>query len=288
MTSKGYICVVQNTKETNYLRLAYALALSIKNTQSDVNKLSIVTNIKRIPKKYQKVFDQIIPIENDRAKKEKWKLHNIVDLYDYTPYDETVMLDSDMLFLSDVSHWWNYLSLRKLWFTTNIRNLYNEVVPLDTIYRDEFVKNDLPSVYNAFFYFQKNEESKELFDMMKHVCNNWDYCVSKYLFNKKPTVFSTDVAFGLSLKLLGRESDAIFKEVPFPYFTHMKIQNQGWNLPSRDFDGDWQKCVDVSIDDFNGSLGIKIATLRQFGIFHYYMKDFLTDRMIKILEANYE
>ena len=248
MTSKGYICVVQNNKDTNYLRLAYALAL-------------------------REIFDKVIPIKIDRAKKESWKLHNIVDLYDYTPYDETVMLDSDMLFLSDVSHWWEYLPLKDMWFTVHVRNLYNEVVPLNTVYRDEFTKNKLPSVYNGFFYFQKDKKTKELFEMMKHVCDNWDYCVNKYLFNQKPKMFSTDVAFGLSLKLLGYGCEATFDEVPFPYFTHMKLQNQGWGLPSRTLDGDWQNCVDVSIDNFNGSLGIKLSTLRQFGILHYHMKN---------------
>lgn len=286
--NKGYICVVQNTKDTNYLRLAYALALSIKNTQTDVNKLSIVTDIKRMPKGYRKVFDKVIPITTDRAKDAEWKLHNIVDLYDYTPYDETVMLDSDMLFLSDVSHWWEFLTLKNIWFTTQARNLYNDPIPSGTIYREEFVKNELPSVYNAFFYFKKGDETKELFDMMKHVCTNWDFCVSRYLFNKKPKVFSTDVAFGLSLKLLGRGVDGTFNQMPFPYFTHMKIQNQGWEKLGRYEDGDWQKAVDVSIDRFDGSLGVLVNTIRQFGVFHYRMKSFLTDKMIEILESTNE
>ena len=282
--SKGYICVVQNTKDTNYLRLAYALALSIKNTQSNVNKLSIVTDIKRMPKGYRKAFDKVIPLKHDRAKDEEWKLHNIVDLYDYTPYDETVMLDSDMLFLSDVSHWWDFLSLKNIWFTTQVRNLYNDTVPFGTIYREEFIKNSLPSVYNAFFYFKKSTEAKELFDMMKHVCTNWDFCVSRYLFNKKPKVFSTDVAFGLSLKLLGLGVEGTFDQMPFPYFTHMKIQNQGWSRLNRYEDGDWQKAVDVSIDSFDNSLGVIINTIRQFGVFHYHVKHFLSDKMIEILE----
>ena len=284
--NKGYICVVQNTKKTNYLRLAYALALSIKNTQSDINKLSIVTDIKRMPKGYRKVFDNVIPLKNDRAENSDWKLNNIVDLYDYTPYDDTVMLDSDMLFLSDISHWWKYLQMKNVWFTTNIRNLYNQPVPKNTIYREEFIKNELASVYNAFFYFKKSEQAKELFDMMKHVCENWDYCVFKYLNKKKPKVFSTDVAFGLSLKLLGRSQDFTFDKMPFPYFTHMKIQNQGWDRLNRHEDGDWQNATDISIDNFNESLGIKIGTIRQFGVFHYHQKSFLTDKMIEILEQN--
>ena len=282
--TRGYICTVQNNKDTDYLKLAYALALSIKNTQTGVNNLSIVTDIDDMPDYYIEAFDQIIKIKNDRAKDADWKLHNIVDLYDYTPYDETVMLDSDMLFLTDVSHWWDYLSLRNIWFTTHIRSFKNEVVTIDTIYRDEFVKNNLPSVYNAYFYFKKCDESKKLFDTMKDVCENWDSYVIKYLIKKKPKVFSTDVAFGLSLKHIGLGKTSIFPEISFPYFTHMKLQNQGWTLPSKHLEGEWTKCVDVSFDEFNDSLGIKIGTLRQTGILHYHIKDFLTDDMIELLE----
>ncbi len=282
--SKGYICTIQNNENTDYLRLAYALALSIKNTQSGVNKLSIVTDIDDIPEHYLEVFDQIIKIKNDRAKDADWKLHNIVDLYDYTPYDETVMLDSDMLFLTDVSHWWDYLSHRTIWFTTHVRNFKNQVASTDTIYREEFIKNNIPSVYNAFFYFKKCDESKEMFDMMKEICEEWDTYATKYLFKKKPKVFSTDVAFGLSLKLTGLGSSAIFPQVSFPYFTHMKLQNQGWRLPSRHLEGDWRKCVDVSFDEYNDSLGVKIGTVRQHGLLHYHEKDFLTNEMIRILE----
>jgi hypothetical protein len=284
MMNKGYICVVQNTKTTNYLKLAYALALSIKNTQSDVNRLSIVTDIKRMPKKYRAVFDQVIPIKTDRAKDSEWKLHNIVDLYDYTPYDETVMLDCDMLFLTDVSHWWEYLSMKDVWFTTQIKNMYNDVVPKDTIYRKEFIQNELPSVYNAFFYFKKSEAAADLFNMMKHVCNNWDYCVSQFLYKKPPRVFSTDVAFGLSLKLLNMKDSGTFDQMPFPYFIHMKAQNQGWKQININ-EENWLKGVDVSIDNFNNSLGIKICTLRQFGVFHYHIKSFVTDKIIEILES---
>lgn len=284
--SKGYICVVQNTDETNYLRLAYALALSIKNTQSGVNKLSIVTDIKRMPKGYRKVFDKVIPLKTDKAKNATWKLDNIVDLYDYTPYDETVMLDSDMLFLTDVSHWWKYLALKNIWFTTNIKNFKGEAVIKETIYREEFIKNNLPSVYNAFFYFKKCEDSKQLFNMMKEVHASWDHYVTRFLFKKRPKVFSTDVAFGLSIKLLNMESDTTFVDIPFPYFTHMKLQNQNWPFIDKRLDSAWTECVDVSFDKLGNSLGVKIGNVRQFGVFHYHEKEFLNEDMIKILEGS--
>ncbi len=284
--NKGYICVAQNNIEAgiDYIHMAYALALSLRNTQAGIKRLSIVTDTKKIPKKYREVFDNVIPIRKDRAKHADWKLHNIVDLYEYSPYDETVMLDSDMLFLSDVSHWWDKLSEKELWFTTNTRSYKGVEAPTDTLYRQEFIKNRLPSVYNAFFYFKKGNTSNNLFKMMKLICENWDDYCNRYLSMLQPKVFSTDVAFGLAVKLLGLKEQAILPELCFPYFTHMKTQNQGWNFHSYNVVEDWTKYTDVSFDRFNNSLGIKIGTIRQFGPLHYHVKDFITKEMIKILE----
>ena len=286
MDSKGYICVAQNNIESNvdYIRMAYGLALSLKKTQFKVSKLSIVTDVKSIPEKYQEAFDHIIPIQNDRAEDEDWKLHNIVDLYNYTPYDETVMLDSDMLFLSDVSHWWDKLNEKDIWFTTNTKTYQGTNAPTDTIYRQEFIKNNLPSVYNAFFYFKKSDSAEKLFNMMKLICTNWNECCDKYLSICRPKVFSTDVAFGLAVKLLGLTEQATLPELSFPYFTHMKTQNQGWKFHGFNITEDWTRYTDVSFDRFNESLGIKIGTVRQFGPLHYHVKDFLTDKMLEILE----
>lgn len=283
--NRGYICLVQNNSTTNYLRLAYALALSIRNTQSEVKNLSIVTNEKDIPSKYKEVFDNIIEIKNDRATGSDWKLHNIVDLYEYTPYDETVMLDSDMLFLDDISHWWDKLQERDLWFTTNIRTYMNETSPTNTMYREEFLKNNLPSVYNAFFYFKKSEEAENLFSEIKLICENWDHFVSRHLYKRKPKHFSTDVAFGLAVKILGLKEKATLTELCFPYFTHMKTANQRWDLSTFEFNEDWTKYPPMSFDRFNNTLGIKIGNIRQFGILHYHVKTFLTDEMLEILEG---
>ena len=120
--SKGFIVFAQNTDSVDYITQAYALALSIKISQRDITNISLVTN-DTVSKKYQKVFDQIIPIpwvkesNNDPLKAEhRWKLFHV------TPYDETVVLDTDMLLLEDISHWWNYCNNYDFNFCSRIKN----------------------------------------------------------------------------------------------------------------------------------------------------------------------
>src|SRR5690606_10762883 len=116
--SKGYLALAQNTKKDDYVRMAYALALSIKNSQSKVDKFCLATDMdpKDIPAKYKQVFDDIVPIPwIDHAADSKWKIENKWKYYYMTPYDETVVLDTDMLFPADISAWWDNLSDKDIW-----------------------------------------------------------------------------------------------------------------------------------------------------------------------------
>ena len=70
--SKGYITIAQNSGDIDYIRQAYALALSIKNTQSEVKDFAIcVEDAKLVPEEYKKVFDHIIEIPWGDAAKEQ-------------------------------------------------------------------------------------------------------------------------------------------------------------------------------------------------------------------------
>ena len=68
LVKQGYLVIAQNTKDSdgntiNYIRMAYALALSIKHTQKGVNNVSVaVINKEDVPKHYRHVFDEIIEL----------------------------------------------------------------------------------------------------------------------------------------------------------------------------------------------------------------------------------
>ena len=107
--SRGYIVIAQNNSKVDYLSQAYALALNLKLTQSTVNNLTVCVDEKTkklITKKHKAVFDHIVDIPwSDDAEKSKWKIENKWKYYYMSPYDETVILDTDMLFPTDVSYW---------------------------------------------------------------------------------------------------------------------------------------------------------------------------------------
>ena len=153
--SRGYIVIAQNSGDTDYLRMAYGLALSLKATQTTVSNLCVcVDKGTVIPKKYLEVFDQVVEIPwEDDAKDSDWKIDNKWKYYYMSPYDETVILDTDMVFPSDVSHWWDELSEKDIWACTNVKTYRGEQI-VDNFYRRQMKLNNMPNVYTAFFYFK--------------------------------------------------------------------------------------------------------------------------------------
>ena len=69
-----------------------------------------------------------------------------------TPYDETVILDTDMIFPTDVSYWWDIMAERDVWATTKVRTYRGEVAT-DDYYREWFTKNKLPQCLYSIFLF---------------------------------------------------------------------------------------------------------------------------------------
>ena len=129
--TKGYVILAQNNDIDDYVKMAYVTAMSIKITQQEVKNVTLITDVPdAVPQHYRKVFDQILPILwYDDALKSEWKIENRWKLYHLTPYDETIVLDADMLFLSDINNWWNYLGKNfDLMITDKVFTYRNELI----------------------------------------------------------------------------------------------------------------------------------------------------------------
>lgn len=283
--NKGYITIAQNTDTVNYLEQAYALALSLRLSQSGVNKLSVCVDDatkRQLTPKHHEVFDHIIDIPwGDSAKDHNWKIHNKWKYYHMTPYDETVILDADMIFPTDVSHWWNYLCERDVWVTTNVKTYRGEPVISDH-YRRTFTVNQLPNAYTAFMYFKKSQLASELFAMAEIVFQHWQRFFYVYMPENKPDFLSGDVAFALSMKILGIEDLCTNNNaVHMPTFTHMKSYAQ--NVKGITLNANWTKSLPTYYVNFNN---FKVANFRQTLPFHYVEPEWLTPQIIKNLEAS--
>jgi hypothetical protein len=272
--SKGFLVFAQNTDTVNYLEQAYALALSIKFSQQQEKNISIVTN-DPVPDQYKELFDKIIPIpwykEGNRYHSEnRWKLYHV------TPYDETIVLDTDMLLLEDISEWWSYCSNHNLKFCSRVKNHKNEVV-VDTSYRKAFVENKLTNPYYALHYFKKSDSAYEFYKVLEFVCNNWEWCYTAFAPNEYQNWLSMDLATAIAIEITGFYESV--NDVCSPLeFIHMKPLLQSWDYTP----ANWQNTVHALLTK-KGDL--VVGNIKQVKLFHYVEKDFLTPKIIERLEG---
>jgi len=277
--TRGYLILAQNTKKDDYVKLAYALALSIKNTQSTVHRVALATTETKIPKKYADVFDHIIDVPwIDQAEHSKWKIENKWKYYYMTPFDETVVLDADMLFPADISQWWDVMSQKDMWITNKPRTFRGEIIT-STKYRESFVSNNLPNVYTAFMYFKKTRMTAEVFKMVEYIFHNWERFFYDFMDETRPKHLSGDVAYALAIKLLDLEEECFGNSDLVPSFVHMKSFLQ--NVNEKYITEDWTNHFPTYFAD-DGTF--KIGNYNQYLPFHYQVKSWLTDEMINILE----
>lgn len=275
--SRGYITIAINSGTEDYIKSAYGLALSLKATQKDVNALSIVVeNEKLVPKQYRKAFDKIIVLPNKNLSvNTTWKVENYYQLYEASPYDETVTLDADMLFVSDVSNWWNDMCRYDVDVTTHVYNYRGEIIKNNCL-RKDFYRVGLPDVHNGFLYFKKSTLASKLFKQIEKYASDWEI-TTKRIYGLDMVHYSSDSALNIAIKELGIESECIHDE-SFPTFVHMKTVLQGWkNATSKD----WTKYVNY---EFDKNMGLKIDGFTIRYPFHYHNRNFISEDLIKQYE----
>lgn len=276
---RGFFTFAQNGSY-DYLRLAYGLALSLKATQVEVPYLAVgITPGQEVPEKYRKVFDEVIEIPwGDAAQDASWKLQNEWKAYHMTPYEQTIKLDCDMLFLQNVDAWWDTLELQDVWAATTALTFRGEEVTSD-FYRKTFTANKLSNVYTAFMFFKSSDMAKELFELAEIIYQNWEKFRYEFMEEPRPAEISTDVVFALAMRLLDADDQCTNTARKFPHFVHMKSRLQNWD--DKSITEDWTKHIGVY---FTEDLELKIGRCRQIAPLHYHIKEFLTDDMIATYE----
>jgi hypothetical protein len=270
----GYLIIVSTSKDHDYLQMAYALALSIKNTQKPgYDKIALITDDVDAVSSLRSawVFDHII----EHKTKLGWDSRSWMD--QLSPFDNTVCLDADMLFTRDYSHWIDYFIENTDLYIANKSYTYRNELVTDDFYRRTFTKNQLPDLYSFYTFFKKDSElSKEFFTLGRYIIEYPSEFTSYFLESHRPKVVGTDESFALSSKILDI-TDQIAYPLEFPRVVHMKPMIQNWPWPA----DAWSDHVGFYL---NRKGQLKIGNYQQHDIVHYVEKDKINEEMINILE----
>ncbi len=220
--NRGILIFAHNNRDVDYaLMSTISGALAKKHLGLPVSLVTDQPTIdwmgeSRIWDKADTIFDKIITVEKPITDNSR-KLHdgtdgkivpfvnlNRTDAYSLTPYDQTLLIDSDFLVFSDnLNNYWEYSD--KVLLGQSI----NDVIGKTRLgYHDSYVSDTGPHLYWATtVMFTKNEYSKNFFSILAHVKENYDYFSDLYRFYVKN--YRNDIAFSIAQHIMdGNETRA--------------------------------------------------------------------------------
>lgn len=223
MTKEGILLFAYNNESIDYVKMAVATAYSAKYWLE--KPVSLITNTEDF--KNSEIFDQIIIDKDEWSKDYNIRKYRSLDFtsktstyynttrskaYDWSPYDKTLLIDSD--YYIQTSHLKTVFDTdQPILINKNALTPGNEVLQQD-VKLDSF---GVPMYWMTCVYFNKSEFSKMFFDMIEFVKNNWNYY--KILYNFKRTMFRNDYAASIAIHLLNNMKVNTGFPLSLPYDT---------------------------------------------------------------------
>jgi len=210
--SKGILVFAFNSQKVKYTAIADQTSKLIKkNTNLPV---TIVTDIDA---ELKFDYDQIIRVDsktgNVRFSKDQqlyeWKNFDRYRAFDLSPYDETILIDTDYLMLDN-----SLLKLLEQPF--DYRLMYNMQTP-QGLNTDEMGPASLPMVWATVVLFRKTVRAKMFFDLVGRIQRNYGYYRS--LFAVRETNYRNDFAFSMANIILNGHTLTPEQSIPWPMLT---------------------------------------------------------------------
>jgi hypothetical protein len=218
----GAVIFAQNNSDIDYTKLAIFAAERVRNYLNI--PVSIITDNKEwLYTKYPNhMFDKVIEIPTDigtqqklfydgsiSSKKLDWKNLTRHQIYDLTPYDETLVLDSDYIINSDM--------LKKAFDREYDIQLYKNSFDLaGWRNKSEFERINqysIPFYWATIFFFRKTPITKTFFDLISYIKLNWLYF--RMLYSIDSEMYRNDFAFSIAINIMnGKTNGEFVTELP--------------------------------------------------------------------------
>lgn len=197
------------------------------------------------------VTEDMLPNGNLGGWNNDWQMFYV------SPYRQTIKLEADMICAGPIDHWWTLFELRDVVISQGCRDFYNQPAQ-SRAYRKIFDENNLPDVYNAITYWRLSETAKTFFQVVRDIFENWiEY---RKLLKFPDEQASTDLVYAMAAQIVGVEQVTLPSGYG-PSIVHMKqhinkLQGSDWTQELV-----WE------------SNPLRINTVAQHGLVHYYIKD---------------
>jgi hypothetical protein len=210
--SRGVLVFAINSKTVDYVAIADNTSRLIShNLQLPITLVTDETGAPEFP------YDSVIRISSSgstyrhtsQETKVEWKNFDRYLAEQLSPYNETILVDTDYLVLDD--------SLLKLFDTEFDYKLMHYNNTADGISYSEMGVASLPYVWATVVLFRKTERAKLFFNLVGRVQRNYDYYRS--LYNVREGNYRNDYAFAIANCILSGYTITDTQGIPWPMFT---------------------------------------------------------------------
>jgi len=201
---------------------------------SAIDYVSIARNCARLVQKNLKLpvtlitdnyidgFDNVIVVNNNLNNfksafdNNNWKNSDRYRAYELSPYDETLLIDTDYLVLDT--------SLLKLFESDYDYRIMQSNRTLTEKWNLDMGSISVPYMWATVVLFKKTQRSKMLFDLVGKIQRNYTYY--RKLYNIREGNFRNDYAFTIANLILNGHTDNVKSNIIWPMLTLDKKINQ--------------------------------------------------------------
>lgn len=218
----GCVIFAQNTVGVDYVKLALFAAKRVKEHLGI--PVSLATDSESWLKFYPEhteVFDKIIPIvgSNNQQKRfydgtlayktAEWKNLTRNQVYDITPYNRTLVIDSDYIINSNTL----VKALNNDYSFQIFRKSFDLALNRDASSFDRINQHSIPFYWGTVFIFEKTASTRALFDLIEYIKINWEYF--RIIYKIDAPNFRNDFAFSIAIHIMnGNTAGDFAQELP--------------------------------------------------------------------------
>lgn len=211
---KGVLIFAHNSRQVDYALLSIvAGGMAKKNLKvpvslvTDESTVEWMTSSNILPKA-KKIFDKIIEVSRPLTTNQRLLVdgysnkmvpfinENRMSAWDITPYERTLVIDSDFIVMSDrLNEYWD--SNDSLLIAPAMNDIRGDRIGV----LDKWVaETGISLSWATTFMFTKNNESRMFFNLVDQVKKNYSYYADLFRFN--PTPYRNDIAFSVAKHIL--------------------------------------------------------------------------------------
>jgi hypothetical protein len=208
----GAVIFAQNNSAIDYVKIATFSAKQIKQYLNI--PVSLITDSPDAVT--EDIFDKIIVINSDTTQTKKfhdgtlssknliWKNQSRSQIFELTPYDTTLVIDSDYII--------NSSALLPTFNSNSNFQIYRTSLDLagwrNTSSFDRLNQYSIPFYWATVFVFKKDEVTQAFFNIVDNIKLNWEYYRLLYTIDSK--VFRNDFAFSIAIHIMNNNTTGEF------------------------------------------------------------------------------